>query len=266
MQQAFDTIANDYDASFTNSFIGKAQRNIVWNYLERSISSGEKLNVLELNCGTGEDAVWFGKRGHHVLATDISENMLAIAQKKISDAGLDSLIKTMKLDISKIDYTVFNEKFDLIFSNFGGLNCISFKEMEKLSTEITKLLNPNGQIIMVIMPTFCFWETFYFLLKLNFKKAFRRFSEKAIAVKLNGSDVNIYYHSPLKVKKIFAQNFKLISVKPVGFFIPPSYLDNFFSSRNKIFNALKKLEQAIYGFSFFSGSSDHYLIQFQVKS
>ncbi len=103
MQQAFDTVAQSYDASFTHSVIGIAQRDVVWSYLESSLSSSDKLNILELNCGTGEDALWFAKKGHKVLATDISEKMLGITQEKIHEANLLSRVQTMQIDIRKID-------------------------------------------------------------------------------------------------------------------------------------------------------------------
>lgn len=265
MQQAFDTIANNYDASFTYRVIGTAQRNVVWNYLEESLPKTGELNILELNCGTGEDALWFAKRGQKVLATDISEKMLEITQEKIIKAGLLSQIQTLQIDINKIDKVPIQEKFDLVFSNFGGMNCISFNEMGNLPSEIKKLLNPDGRLVMVIMPGFCFWETIYFLLKFDFRKAFRRFSDDGTIAKLNGNEIRTFYFSPGKMKKLFGQNFEVVTVKPVGFFIPPSYLDSFFSSKPKSFNILKKLEQSINGFGFLAGYSDHYLIDLQVK-
>ncbi len=93
MQQAFDTIAEEYDTSFTNSIIGNAQREIVWSYLEKTLPKNKNLNILELNCGTGEDALWFAKKGHKVLATDISEKMLEITNDKLNQSNLRSSVQ-----------------------------------------------------------------------------------------------------------------------------------------------------------------------------
>jgi len=266
MQQAFDTIAEEYDKSFTQSIIGKAQRKIVWSYLEKTLGNNKNLNILELNCGTGEDALWFAKKGHKVLASDISEKMIEITKEKLSNAGLLLTSRTTQIDLNKIDSSGIKEKFDLVFSNFGGMNCISLNEMEKLSSEIKKLLKPEGQFIMVVMPSFCLWETFYFLLKLNFRKAFRRLSKKGTIAKLNGTDLKTFYFSPAKIKEMFKEDFAVLSIKPIGFFIPPSYLDNFFSSKEKMFYNLQKLEQAVKDVSFLSSFSDHFLIHFIVRS
>ncbi len=266
MQQAFDTSAEGYDASFTHSIIGKEQRQIVWGYLEKTLLNHKNLNILELNCGTGEDALWFAKKAHNVLATDISEKMLEIAEQKINNAGLASSVQTLQVDINNIADFQFKEKFDLIFSNFGGMNCISIVEMEKLPSEIKKLLKSDGQFIMVVMPAFCLWETIYFLLKFNFRKAFRRLSKKGTISKLNGTESKTFYFSPARIKKLFKEDFEVITIKPIGFFIPPSYLEKFFSSRQKVINNLTKLEKTVGRFSFFAGSSDHFLINLQVKA
>ena len=39
-------------------------------------------SILELNAGTGEDAVYFAQQGHNVHATDISAGMQEVADQK----------------------------------------------------------------------------------------------------------------------------------------------------------------------------------------
>ena len=265
MQQAFDTVAQSYDASFTHSVIGIAQRNVVWSYLESTLSSNDELNILELNCGTGEDALWFAKKGHKVLATDISEKMLEITQEKIHEANLLSRVQTMQIDIRNIDSAGIKQKFDLVFSNFGGMNCISPIEIGQLTAELARLLNVNGRLIMIIMPRYCLWETSYFLIKLNFKKAFRRYFNDSTIAKLNGLEFRTFYYTPNQMKKIFGKYFDVINIKPVGFFIPPSYLEKFFAPKLKTFNLLKKIEKIFSNQRILAGFSDHYLIDLQVK-
>lgn len=265
MHQAFDTIAKGYDSSFTHSIIGKAQRQIVWSYLEKILPVDKNLNILELSCGTGEDALWFAKQRHKVLATDISDEMLTITRKKIENAGLASHIETLKLDINKIEHLGVKEKFDLVFSNFGGMNCISPIEMRQIRAELSRLLNVNGRLIMIIMPRYCLWETSYFLTKLKLKKAFRRYNNDGTIAKLNGIEFRTFYYTPNQMKKIFGKYFDVINIKPVGFFIPPSYLENFFIPKVKTFNLLKKMEKIFSNKRVLGGFSDHYLIDLKVK-
>lgn len=266
MQQAFDTIAKGYDESFTHSIIGKAQRQIVWDYLEKTFLDNKKLNVLELNCGTGEDALLFAKLGHKVLATDLSESMLDVVRQKIDEQDLSSHIQTLKLDITKIRDKHFRERFDLIFSNFGGMNCISPTEIIQIPDALSSLLNTNGRLIMVIMPRYCLWETSYFLIKLNFKKAFRRYNDAGTIAKLNGIEFRTFYYTSNEMKKIFGKYFDVINIKPVGIFIPPSYLEKFFAPKENTFNLLKKMENIFSNQSVLVSFSDHFLIDLQVKA
>ena len=67
---AFDRIAPDYDRRFTDSLIGRAQRDAVWKVLTRTFRRDDK--ILELNCGTGEDAIYLASNGISVVALDAS--------------------------------------------------------------------------------------------------------------------------------------------------------------------------------------------------
>ena len=74
----FDTLAETYDADFSSSAIGLMQRKRVWKWLVPLLNeSGRSLNILEINCGTGEDAIRLASMGHRVIATDASAAMIA---------------------------------------------------------------------------------------------------------------------------------------------------------------------------------------------
>jgi ubiquinone/menaquinone biosynthesis C-methylase UbiE len=78
---AFDYLAEGYDDLFTKSLIGRAQRDVVWNVLNHTFRSGDY--VLELNCGTGEDAMFLARNGVSVAAFDASEQMIRIASQRL---------------------------------------------------------------------------------------------------------------------------------------------------------------------------------------
>jgi ubiquinone/menaquinone biosynthesis C-methylase UbiE len=265
MKAAFDDTAQCYDERFTNTSIGRLQRNKVWGYLEKAYGDSFPTSVLELNCGTGEDAVFFGKHHSKVLATDISEQMLAQTASKIAAEKLERCIYTAKLDINLFPADLPDQKYNLIFSNFGGLNCISPVHLQQLLNESRYLLNNDGRIILVIMPRFCAWETLYFVSKLDFSKAFRRRSRKPQNANLGNSEVNTWYHSPADIKKMAVKHYDIINVQPVGISIPPSYLQKTFVAKSGILNKLDALENHLGRYSFFSGLADHYLIDLKLK-
>lgn len=256
MHNDFDHIAQTYDADFTFSEIGKLQRKLVYDVL-RKIPENQR--ILELNCGTGEDAIWFSKRGNKVISTDISQQMLQIArQKGVNEKN----IIFEQLDIRKLNPEKYNEKFDLIFSNFGGMNCVNENDFLKFLKNASNILEKQGRLILVIMPKFCLWESLYFLIKGKWKIIFRRNTANIVKANIDGVHINTWYFNTSDVKNL-ASDFKIAMVKPIGFFIPPSYLEPFFKRNLKLLRILGKMENKIRKFSFLANYSDHYLIELE---
>ena len=259
MQSDFDIAALSYDESFTNTSIGKAQRTLVHHHLKDVLNKKKNQHILELNCGTGEDANYFDKLEHTVVATDISKNMVGIAKQK----NKDSKIEFSQLDINKINQQKFNKKFDVIFSNFGGFNCLSSLEIKNFFSSTKQLLTKNGKIVLVIMPKKTAWEKLYFSLKGNFKEANRRNTTKSVKANVDGVLVNTWYYNPKEISKI-AKGFSTVKTKPIGLFVPPSYLESSFLG-NKIVVSFLNFFDNLLGFSFLANYADHFYIELQKK-
>lgn len=264
MNEHFDIASQTYDEDFTDTQIGRMQRNLVWKYLDQSIQKNETLNILELNCGTGEDAAHLAKAGHTVLATDISEEMLFRTKEKVTKENIYQKVSLKKVNLEKISDSHIIEQFDLVFSNFGGLNCIEEQNLFKFKADIRNLLKPKGRLILVIMPEFCTWESLYFLAKANVNEAFRR-KKKSVIADVSGVKMETWYYSPKRLTNLFAPEFSKVKLKPIGFFIPPSYLETFIGRHPRFFRLISFLERQFGHFSWQSRLADHYYIELQAK-
>ena len=262
MTQEFDIAAGTYDADFTLSHTGKLQRDMVWKHLDQRLTAKKHMHILELNCGTGEDAVHLAQKGHVVTATDISQEMLAQAKTKIETKGLNCKVQLKQADIKAIEAWDENEKFDLIFSNFGGFNCVEAKDLEVFKSKISKHLTDKGAVILVVMPEYCLWESLYFLMKLRFTQVFRRKKPYAMA-DVSGVKVKTWYYSPKKLKQLFKPEFKSVKLKPIGFFAPPSYLETMMQRNLWLFKLMSFLEKQLTGFAWQGPFSDHYYIELE---
>ncbi|WP_333877160.1 class I SAM-dependent methyltransferase [Flavobacterium sp.] len=255
MKADFDQAAANYDHTFTHTEIGQMQRALVYGELSNHLHGIQ--TILEINCGTGEDAVWFSKKNYTITATDISPKMIDIAKSK---ANLHFAVA----DINSITTTFAGEKFDLLFSNFGGLNCLSRPELEQFFREISSILSPQGKMALVIMPKNTLWERLYFLAKAQFKNSSRRKKASVIA-KVDGENVTTFYYNPKDIVTLANTNFEITAVKPIGFFVPPSYLNDFFTNKKGLLRFLNRLEQGVKHWSWLSKYADHYLIILQKK-
>ena len=170
----------------------------------------------------------------------------------------------IQTDINEIKNQFSNEKFDLIFSNFGGLNCLSKSELTKFFNSSQSLLSDKGKLALVIMPINTLWEQLYFVMKLDFKNAFRRRKKIAIA-NVDGKKVTTYYYNPEDILTLSSNDFKILETKPIGFFVPPSYLESFFHNKPKLISFLNTLEKKITHQSWLSKYADHYLIILEKK-
>ncbi|MBL7806112.1 MAG: methyltransferase domain-containing protein [Saprospiraceae bacterium] len=290
----FSPLAHTYDAAFTETLVGRMQRQIVWNFLDKLLGK-RSLRVLEINCGTGEDACWLARRGCSVLATDASAAMVAAARDKAATAGLN--IETRVCDFAGLAQLPERD-FDLVLSNFGGLNCIPPDELAALWPVLLDKLRPGGHLVAVLMGRFCWWESVYFLIKGQWRQAFRRWSGGPVTASLDGvSSVETWYASPdcsadLQVGEPEGSNHPRLSAKArirnqpashspqsgksrivsslniadlevgataVGFWLPPSYLNPFFERRPRLLRLLFWLEKRCRG-NWWARGADHFLI------
>ncbi len=260
MKADFDIAANNYDDIFTFSNIGKAQRNIVFKNMTPLLYLEKKLSILEINCGTGEDAIKLAKLGHEVHATDISEGMIAVAKAKTK---LKNIAFTVQ-DINTITEQTFTKKFDVIFSDFGGLNCLSKTQLEHFFNSANTLLNPNGKLILVLMPKQCLWEQAYFLLKGDPKKAKRRNTNKSVDANVDGVSVKTWYYNPKDILSLTQDLYKKEKIKPIGITIPPSYLENSILAKKPLLSIFKIIDRMIIG-EFWAKYADHFYIELSKK-
>ncbi|AWA29507.1 class I SAM-dependent methyltransferase [Flavobacterium magnum] len=260
MSAGFDRAAGSYDTDFTNSAIGKHQRYAVYKVLQDILDRTKPETILEINCGTGTDALWMADQGFNITATDISGQMIAVAKTKSH--------KTMPVfetvGISELGTYFSGRAFDLIFSNFGGLNCLSKRALTAFFEDAYNLLSPEGRLFLVIMPKKTLWEKIYFVSKGAFRSSSRRKNELVIA-DVSGEKIPTFYYNPQETVTLAAAGFEVERIAPIGFFIPPSYLQPYFNRHPRLLRFLAGLEKSIRNATWLSAYSDHYCIVLKKK-
>ncbi len=256
---SFDKVASTYDDIFSHSSIGQLQRAIVHEYLNDNITWPIE-RLLEIGCGTGEDLLYFETRAKQIDAFDLSEAMIEVASTKIDSPHLRIVQKDLRQWITEPGH----KKYDLIFSNFGVLNCLNRAHFQDFHIQCSKTLKPGGSLILVIMPSDCLLEKLYFLLKGKWSEINRRSSSDPNVVLIEGSPQPTWYHNPDSIRKHFP-DFRCRKLQPIGLAIPPSYLQGFFEQRPVWLKNLTFIDQRLRKWSHLSRFADHFLIHLVKK-
>lgn len=102
-------------------------------YFVDLLKKENKKSVLELGAGAGLDSLFFKENGFDILATDLSDEMVKMCQKRGLEATTFDLYDLEKL----------GRKFDAIFS-LNVLLHVPRKDIEKVLEGIYSTLNDNG--------------------------------------------------------------------------------------------------------------------------
>lgn len=143
--QMFDTISGNYDG--LNRVISFGI-DVKWRKkVLKLVSDKNPKTILDIATGTGDLAILMAQTSaSEIIGADISEGMMEVGRKKVTEKGLDSKIKLVYGDSENLPFE--DNYFDAITVAFGVRN---FETLEKGLAEILRVLKPGG--IFVILET-----------------------------------------------------------------------------------------------------------------
>lgn len=280
---AFDELAADYDDTFTERAVGRLLRAAVWRRLDANFRPGDY--VLELNCGTGADAVYLAQRGVRVLATDISAAMLDATRAKVMRTGVSDLVSVARLDIEQLaapqspaqgarvdieqlaapqspvhgahaDLEPLAASFDGALSNFGGLNCVA--DLTGVGRALAAWLRPGAHALLCVMGPLTPWEWAWYARRGQMNKAFRRLRRAGVA----WHGLTIRYPSIRALRQALAPAFALARVNAIGALLPPSYAEPWAAQHPRALAWLDRAERRLETVWPLPWLADHYLAEF----
>lgn len=254
---AFDRVATEYDEIFTNSSIGRAQRALVHREMQTVFAPGNRM--LEINCGTGEDALHFGGQGVEVLACDASAAMIDVCRQKVATAGNAFRVAFLVCANESLDKLSEFGPFDGALSNFGGLNCTA--DLAEVGRQLSFLVRPGGTVFLCIIGRVCAWEIVRYMFAGEWRKAFRRLRSSGTTANIGGLRIRVHYPSVRHVARAMAPWFRIEDCRGIGIFVPPSSMEPFFQNRPRMLRFLEWLDR-LAGGTALAGVADHMLLRF----
>ncbi|HTQ96269.1 MAG TPA: class I SAM-dependent methyltransferase [Candidatus Acidoferrum sp.] len=254
---AFDRVADSYDELFTHTVVGRAQRKQVWKRLDAAFPEGSR--ILELNCGTGEDARFLSKRGCSVVACDGSAAMIEVAERNTQEEGNFENLIFRQMDNEDLASFPPGMVFDGAFSNFSGLNCL--ETLRPVANDLSNLVRPGGHVLICLWSRFCVAEMLWYVFHGQPKKAVRRWAGKG-AANLGEMTISVSYPSVNEVRDAFDPWFQLTSRRAVGLFVPPSYVESTIAKRPNAIAWMESLDRRLANWPVLRDLGDHMLLEF----
>jgi SAM-dependent methyltransferase len=215
-RQYWDQTAETYDQVFPETLVGRAQRGAVWKALEHAFQGGQR--VLELNCGTGIDAVHLAERGIRVLACDLSPRMVELAARRSVASGVAKLAEFRAIPNEEIAQLIPEGPFDGAFSNFSGLNHV--EDLPGAARDLGQLVRPGARVLICMVGRIAPWEVMWQLAHGNLRMAGRR-----LRPKLETPKMKAYYPSVRAIARAFQPDFRLRHWQGIGVTVPPSCME-----------------------------------------
>ncbi len=257
-QEAFDGVAASYHGSNAENRTLCAMRSRVWEAVGRFVPPGS--HILDAGCGPGGDAEHLARQGYRVTAIDWSPAMVHEARRRIRAAGLADRVDVLHAGIHEIHRLAPVEvTFDAVYSNFGPLNCVD--DLPAAAHLIARRLRPGGVLVASVIGRVCPWEIALYLSRGHLSRAAIRFRRGLVPVPLEGHTVWTRYYTPGAFARIFAAaGFARVSLRALGLFAPPPYMQAFAARHPALVNALQRVDDCTGAWPGVRALGDHFLV------
>jgi demethylmenaquinone methyltransferase/2-methoxy-6-polyprenyl-1,4-benzoquinol methylase len=139
----FDNISGKYD--FLNHFLSMG---IDRSWRRKAIKEAAEINpktILDVATGTGDLALAaVDIKPDRITGIDISERMLEVGRKKISEQNLTNLISLQHGDSEEMPFPM--ESFDVVMCAYGVRN---FENLDAGLKEMCRVLRPGGKVVIL---------------------------------------------------------------------------------------------------------------------
>jgi ubiquinone/menaquinone biosynthesis C-methylase UbiE len=257
--EAFSRTAEKYDRFAEDHPHQTRMRHKVYAHLTRHLAPGAR--ILELNAGTGTDAVHLARQGFHVHATDIAPGMLKRLRDKVDREGLRERISVQQCSFTELD-RINGGPYDAVFSDLGGLNCIA--DLAPVVRSLPRVLRPGGLVTWVIMPPVCLWEL-ALIFTGRLRLALRRLAPRGTLAHLEGLHFTVYYFSPPEVRRAFGADYRPLEIEGLSVITPTAESKNLAKRHPSVYRALSWLDDRLSHVPPWRGWGDYFIISLRYE-
>ncbi len=264
LQTRFDQAAKTYDMTFGPPSGSRPGSPLLCWLRDEHLAHVRELvkqggALLDLGCGTGEEALQLVQDGYSVLGIDISAGMVWQAQAKAASLGLRRGVIFRALPAGKIGDLDERGPFHGAYASLGTLN--SEPDLEGVARGLHALLEPGAPFIATVMSRHCLFERLRWLRSLGGTSVLDRpatWTEGRAGA--TGVTVPVCFYTPDEFAAAMSPYFAVESVMAFPLWLPPVHLQELYREREAAYKQLETRERRTRAWRVMRGRGDHFLM------
>ncbi len=259
--RAYDAYATQYDSLLRENRINAYMRRELDAVLASSFPSGTRL--LELGCGTGDEAIALAARNCEVVACDPSAKMIGIATRKARDRGLEGRVRFFAARARDLDGMSGDSwdraPFDGAYASFS----LSYEpDLAPVSRALGRRLRPSSPFVIAAMNRLCGVEWAASLAAGHPGLAGRRLRREA-PHKVGAFVTSVFPRGVSETARAFRPTFRLEEVRALPLILPPAYANRAFVRWPGLLDLLERADPPVGRLPLMRLLGDHSVLRFR---
>lgn len=254
---AYNRYARHYDSLLSENRINAYMRKSMMHLQRLTFQPGERL--LELGCGTGDEALALADHGCEVLGIDPSAEMIGIAQEKASShrsGGRVSFHVGHARELRRVLASESENAFDGAYSSFA----LSYeKDLGEVRQTLARLLRPGATLLVASMNRLSAVEWVMAMASLHPQLAGRRLRPWTVH-KVGTVQTRLYCRTPFELRRAFQPGFRVEKSRALPALLPPHYANRVLRRWPGLLDTIEKVDSRVASFALFRSIGDHNVI------
>lgn len=246
---AFSAEAAAYDGGFGRNPVGLLFRHVFQERARALFAPGA--HVLDLGCGTGEDALALAAAGIRVTGIDPAPEMVARARAKLEAAGLPEG-SCHFAGLAAEDVAELGDGFDGAYSDFGALNCA---DLATVGRGLERALRPGAPVLLSLLGPRP--------LPFTLRRVLTGVGEprRSRSPQVGGVPVAVAYPGAAEVRRALGGAFAWRPTLGLGVLAPPPDAADWVAGHPQTFGALAAVESVVRGWPLLRELGDHMVLE-----
>ncbi len=254
---AYDAIAARYDAIPEENRINRYMRAASLARLRSAFPAGSR--VLEIGCGTGDEALALAAAGVRVTALDASGEMVRVARAKAAERGLADAATFRQAAASDLPALAdsLGGPFDGGYASFS----LAYEaDLRPVEAGLHSVLRPGATFLASLPSRVCAVELLLAIGSAHPAYAGRRLRPWH-GHKVGDSLVAIRTYTPRLLAEAMGRHFRLVGVEALPAIVPPPYMNRAYAKLGGLADAVERVDARVRSRSPFRYLGDHFLAE-----